>query len=570
MASNQVVAIDIGTATAKIAHIEKTAGVIHLRNAAVMSYADPDDTTHISEVLRDLWNQVGVNRNFFNKHKIEVAISIPRLYVVNKPITNLPASTTDAQLPNMIDMAAETELPFQKADSVFTYHDVRRTTDTLSVELLSTRRDTVTRYMDTLNDIGITPSAVVPSMIAISTIVSNSLTNPNERTVIVDIGAGLTDFCIMRGDTLQFSRGISVSGNQLTRTLMTEMDLDPETAEEEKQQIPANQPPTRTWTRNFIAEIERSIKAADRETTNDEPEEIAEIWLCGGGARVPELAETCQEELQIPTRLWNPISTGALDTSEMSSNIDLYSDSLAVPLGMGIHVIDAEKPVSLLPTEIGVKREESSRKHQQIIAAGFAIAVLLIVTVFGVTWSRSQKSKEKDLNNMIATFERLQTEANKQLSLELILAEKLTHKITPVDILHVLSTLFKDRTRVAWKTFEANNFDDYGKSRITFSLKANEHGSINSMLGVLRRSELFTDIDAGEVTTTGDERRPTFEVKINCKLTAKAAQKIAQMRHPKPEIELIEETPDDIKVSPPENMDFSNEEDVEKKDEQEE
>ena len=571
MANTQVVAIDIGTATAKIVHIEKTPDGLHKLNSGVETFTDPNDSAYVSETIRSLWNQLNINRNFFNKHKIDVAISIPRLFVVTKTLANLPPSTTDSQLPAMIDMAAETELPFQKENSVFTYHDIRQAPDSLSVELLSTRRDTVSRYMDALKDIGITPSAVVPSMLAISTVARQSLSHSTSRTIIVDIGAGLSDFCIMQGETLQFSRGFTVSGDHLTRTLMTEMDIDSETAEAEKQHIPANQPPTRTWTRRLIAELERSIAAAERENRTTELEEIAEIWLCGGGARVPELAETCQEQLQIPTRLWNPMNAAALNTSSVSSNPESYDDTFAVALGSGMHVLEVEKPVSLLPTEIGVKREESSRKHQQLIAAGFAAVIIIIIAIGGVTWHRAQKSKELNLDNMIATYGGLEIDAKKQLSLELVLANKLRHNVTPIDVLHVLSKRFNDRTKVAWKTFEANNLDDLNKARITFSLQANAHDSINSMLRSMRKSEIFSDIDAGEVTTTGGERRPTYEVRVNCKLATEAAQKIAQMRYPKPELEPIEKRVEDTNISPPDqNSGFSNEDEKRERDAQDE
>ena len=459
MAKNQVVAIDIGLATAKIVHIEKISGVLHLINASVIQYTDPDNPQHISEVVRNLWKQIGIKQTFFNKHKIEVAIALPRNSVVPKRLFNLPPGTTDAQLSPIVEMAAETEIPFQTEDSVFTYHDIQRTPESLSVELVSARRDTVTRYMEYLKETNVTPSAVIPAMLAITDVARNALSDTSGRTIIVDVGAGNTVFCLMHGNKLQFSRGFNVSGNQLTRTLMTEMQLDTETAEQEKQHIPANQAPTRTWTRRFVEELDRSITAAQREIDEDEVEEISEIWLCGGGARVPELAETCQEQLQIPTKLWNPLYAGALDTSGAPTSVlETYGDVLAVPLGVGIHTLEAEEPVSLLPTEVGMKRAESSRKHQQLIAAGITGFILFVIVLCGVTWSRSQKSKVALLDNQIATFGRLQSEANNQLARELILADKLTHQISPMDILHALSTLFKDRTKVAWKTFEGKQF----------------------------------------------------------------------------------------------------------------
>ena len=566
MAKNQVVAIDIGSATAKIVYIEKTSGALHLINAGVISYTDPNNPQNISEAVRKLWNQLGIKHTFFNKHRMEVGIALPRRFVVTKHLPSLPPATTDVQLPSVVEMAAETELPFQVEESIFTYHDVQRTTETLSVELVSTRRDTVSRYMEFLNETGATPSAVIPSMFAIATLARKSLSNTTARTIIVDIGAEHTDFCLMRGTTLEFSRAFSVSGNQLTQTLMTEMDLDTETAEQEKQQIPAHQTPTRTWTRRFIGELERSIIAAEREINDDAAEEISEIWLCGGGSRVPELVEACQEQLQISTRLWDPLYASALDTSSTSTPaLETYGDTLAVPLGVGIHLLDVEEPISLLPTEVGVKRVESTRKHQQLIAAGIAGFILLVIVLCGITWSRSQEAKIALLDNQVATFGRLQADANKQLALELVLADKLTHQISPLDILHALSTLFKDRTKMAWKTFEVHNLDDLQKTRISFSLQANSYPSINSMLGALSSSKLFSNIEAGEVTTTGDERRPTFELKVNCRLTSEANQMFAQKRHPKPVIELIKPQMDDVDISPPpENSDASKETSKEK------
>lgn len=551
MAKNQVVAIDIGTATVKIVHIEKTAGVLSLIDVGIMPYTEPDNPQQISEAVKKLWNQLGLKQTIFNKHRMEVAVALPRRFVVNKRLPNLPPATSDEQLPSMVAMAAETELPFQPEECVYTYHDVQRAADAVSVELVSTRRETVARYIDALNSIGTSPSAIIPSMFGIATVAGYALSNNTERTVIVDIGANRTDFCLMHGSTLELSRSFTVGGNQLTRLLMTEMQLEEEDADQEKQHIPAHQGPARTWTRRFLGELERSITAAQREINGD-TEEISEIWLCGGGARVPELTETCQEQLEIPTRLWNPIHAGALDTTSATTPLlETHGDTLAVPLGIGIHLLDVEQPVSLLPQEVGAKRAESNRKRQQLVAAGIGGLALIVMALGGITWSRTQKSKVDFLDNQIASYEKPQIDANKQLELKLVLADKLTHQISPMDILHALSTLFKDRTKVAWKTFEVKNLDDLKKTRITFNLQANSHPAINSMQGVLNSSKLFSNIEMGEVTATGDERRPTFEVKVDCQLSQEAVQMFAQKRHPKPVIEIKEIETEEVEISPP-------------------
>ncbi|RKU27843.1 hypothetical protein C6497_10530 [Candidatus Poribacteria bacterium] len=569
MAKNQVVAIDIGTSSAKIVHIEKTSDTLNLVDVATIAYSDPDNTEQISDAVKQLWDKLKLKQTIFNKHKLEVAIALPRRFVVTKRLPNIPPATTDEQLPTMVAMAAETELPFQSDDAIFTYHDVNRSPEAVSLELVSSRRDTVSRYIDAMKDIGISPSAVIPSMFAIATVARNSLKDYTERVAIVDIGGGQTDFCLMHGDKMEFSRGFAVSGNQLTRHLMSELQIDADEAVEEKQQITAFQASARTWTRQFIAELERSISAAQREVIDDEIE-ISEIWLCGGGARIPELAETCEEQLQIPTRLWNPIYSGSVDTSAVSTSIlETHGDTLAVPLGVGIHILESEEPISLLPQEVGVKRAEFSKKRQQLIGASVGGLALLTIVLGGITWSSSQKSKEDLLDGQIADYQSLQTEANKHLALNLILADKLTHQASPLDILHALSTLFKDRTKVAWKTFEVNNLDNLKNARITFSLQSNSHESLDSMLGVLSRSDMFTNIQEGERTSTGDERRATIEVKINCSLTPNAIQKFAQERYPIAPPMIKEDTSEDLVISPPENKDWSEDSDKEEIEENE-
>ena len=567
MTKDQVISIDIGNASIKILHIEKVAGVIRLIDAGVASNPNPDNPQQVAGAIKKLWNQLGIKYNIFNKHRIEIGISLPRGFVVTKRLSNLPPATQEVQLPSMVAMAAETELPFPVQDAIYTYHDIQRSPDALSVELVSTRRETVDRYIDILKEVGISPTAVIPSMYAISAVAHNSLPNSAERTIIVDIGAGNTEFCLMYGNTLQFSRRISVNGDQLTELFETELELETEEAELEKRQVPADQTPTRTWSRRFIAELVRSIAAAEREVNGGGPMEISEIRLCGGGAQVPELAQNCQQQLQIPTRVWNPLLAGALDTTSPSiPTIESYGNSLAIPLGVGIHLFETEEPVSLIPKEVGEKRAEFGRKRQQVLAAA-ASGIAILTIVFGsLTWSKTQSSKADKLDSEIANITQEQTQANKQLALDLVVADKLTHQISPVDILHTLSTLFNDRTKIAWKTFEVKNLDDLTKTRITFNVRANSNDSIISMDRSLRNSKLFSKIETGETTTTGDPRRPTFEVKISCQIDKAAIQKFAQKRNPKPVIEFIKAEPEnegenleEVNISPPQNREISNE-----------
>ena len=148
MAKNQIVSIDIGTSAIKLVQLEQAAAGIRLVNAAIEPYTPTNPATEIpteviSETLQRLWRHV-VGRS------ATVVLSIPRLLVTSRRLTNLPAAATDEQLSNLVTMQAETELPFRVDGAIYDHHDVHRSEDGISVELIAARSETVQQQIDYL------------------------------------------------------------------------------------------------------------------------------------------------------------------------------------------------------------------------------------------------------------------------------------------------------------------------------------------------------------------------------------------------------------------------------------
>ena len=310
MAKTRVVAIDIGTNAAKIVQLEQSAGTVHLLDMQVVTYPDKDDKQQITESVKHLWESLdnlpigGSFHSLFNRDKTEIVLALPRFLVNTKRLSNLPAATHD-QLENIVAIAAEAELPFRVEDAIFTYHNVQQTSETSSVELISTRRATVMEYLDILEHVGVSVSGVTPSMIAIAEVAASS--GCTEPTFIADIGTEQTDFCFMENGKLRFSRSFRLGGNHLSEHLSRALNIDIETATSEKQHLSARESPVYTWTTQFIRELRRSIAAAtanfnasgspDGYREMPPSEAKMELWLCGEGARVPDIVSTCEEEL---------------------------------------------------------------------------------------------------------------------------------------------------------------------------------------------------------------------------------------------------------------------------------
>lgn len=580
MAKNRVVAIDIGTNTAKIVQLEQSfSTTVHLTNASVVTYPDKDDRLQVYESVKHLWDSLGDLpvesgiRSLFNRNKTEIALALPRSLVNTKRLSNLPAAT-DEQLANIVAIAAETELPFRVEEAIFTYHDVQQTPETTSVELISTRRTTVSNYLDLLGQIGVSASAVTPSMIAIAEVAAHSgCTKP---TFIVDIGAEQTDFCFMEGGKLRFSRSFRIGGNHLSEHLSRTLNIDVETAAEEKQDISAGETSADTWTTQFISELGRSIAA----TTHFEaevntggyrdltlPETETELWLCGSGARVSDLVSICEAELNISTQLWNPLQAlqqhAGIDIRPMRPGVeailDEWGDTLAVPLGVGLNALKSADRVSLLPQEAVETLTQTARQRQLFAAAGLSVLIIGGMLFGGYMLQRSQQYRNEAVEAQLTYYAQPMSAAKAQLGKELALTDMLAHHISPLDILHALSEMFGDRTQVAWTNFNITNLHEPATARITFNLESASHNAINTLLGALDRSGVFTNVRPGEVTTISQNRKQIFQVQVRCNLTTSAVKAFAKKRYPLPQPQIDEAAGMEPSVAPPVLDTFENE-----------
>ena len=564
MATHRVVAIDIGTTTAKIVQLEQASSTtVYLTDASVVTYPDRDDRLQVSESLKHLWDALGdlpvagstrwrsspieAFGTMFNRNKTEVALALPRSLVNTKRLSNLPAAT-DEQLASIVAIAAEAELPFRIEEAIFTYHDVQQTSETSSVELISTRRTSVSNYLDLLEQIGVSVSAVTPSMIAIAEVAAGSgCTKP---TFIVDIGAEHTDFCFMQDGKLRFSRSFRLGGNHLSEHLHRTLNIDIETAAEEKRHISAGEMPTYTWTTQFIGELRRSITAATAEVNTDGYQDIVlsetetELYLCGGGARVPDLASICETELDISTQLWNPIQVSVQQhagidirpsSPEVEATLDAWGDTFAVPLGVGLNALKSTVSVSLLPKEAVETLTQTTRQRQLFAAAGLGVLIIGGILFGGYMLQRSQQYRNETVEAQLAYYAHPMSTAKVQLGKALALTDMLAHHTSPLDILYALSDMFGDRTQVAWTNFNITNLHEPTMARITFNLESASHNAINTLLGTLDRSGVFTNVRPGEVTTISQDRKQIFQVQVRCNLTASAVKAFAKKRYPLPE-----------------------------------
>ncbi len=541
MTKNQIVSIDIGTSTIKLVQLEQTASGIRLMGAGVEAYPHADSTAEISteaisETLQQLWRQVG-GRN------TPVVLSIPRLLVTSRRLTNLPAAATDDQLSNLVAMQAETELPFRIEGAIYDHHDVYRSEDGISVELIAARRETVQQQIDYLKPLGLTPKSIIPSTLATSVLagmVDRKDRSSTEMTMVVDIGAGRTDLCLMAGDALRFSRSFPIGGNQLTHLYQQETGDNFEVTERRKitnaalEQQPEGAAPVHKWADGLVAELRRSINGAKRELNFNGDRIVSEIWVCGGGARISGLTGYIADRLEVPVLLWNPFDAFKEVWGEQRSNaqaVDGFSDTLAVALGLGINALTSQISLDLLPSEEKVKLTQAQQRKRTLMAVAAGLALLVGLGFGGLTWNRIHQAKIVALDGAIRNISQSESNAKRTLVKDLAMVNLLTPRASPLDIVRELSVRFADRTKIAWTTLNISRLDDPEKAKITFNIEAQSHQDVSQAISIMAQSGAFTNIKSGQVTSIERDKRPIFQAQITCNLAKDAIQTFAQTRH---------------------------------------
>ena len=537
MAKNQIVSIDIGTSGVKLVQLEQTASGIRLVDAGVEAYPQPAPTTEeIEETVQQLWRRMG-GRN------TSTALSIPRLLVTSRRLTNMPATATDDQLSNLVAMQAETELPFRVEGAIYDYHDVHRSDGSISVELIAARRETVQQQIDYLKPLGISPKSVMPSTLATSVlagIATPENDSSTEMTMVVDIGAGRTDLCLLSGNSLRFSRSFPIGGNHLTHLYQQKTGSDFEGAERQKimdaalnEHLQATNP-SYEWAEGLVAELQRSISGAKRELNLTEDWDVREIWLCGGGARISGLTEYLTNRLEAPVLLWNPLDTFKEVWDAQRSNaqsVDDFSDLLAVALGMGVNALTTQISLDLLPSEEKVKLTQAQQRRRTLLAAAAGLALLVGLGLGGLTWNRIHRAKIIGLDGALRNISQAESSAKRTLVKDLAMVNLLTPRASPLDIVRELSVRFADRTKVAWTTLNIAKLDDPEKAKITFNIEAQSHPDVSQAISIMAQSGAFTNIKSGQVTSIERDKKPIFQVQITCNLAKDAIQAFAQTRY---------------------------------------
>jgi type IV pilus assembly protein PilM len=317
----QIVGLDIGSSCIRLAEIQDTPKGHVLSRFSQMplakgvivdgAVAEPEV---LSATLKELYKQSGCKRK-------SVATSISGHAVIVKKVTF--AQMDEGELRDLIHDEAGKYLPFE--DMATVDYDFQILGDNpfnptqMEVLLVAAKKEIIEGYTEVIEAAGLTPTVMDVDSFALETMYEeNYAFDENDVTILINIGASITNLNAVKGGVSIFTRDFTLGGNVVTEAIAQNMQVPFEDAEKAKINGVGDDEQARSMFREGLiahadpicAEIERSV---DYFRSTFGAETIKQILLSGGGALIPGVAADLSRRLGIDTEIINPFKKISFD-----------------------------------------------------------------------------------------------------------------------------------------------------------------------------------------------------------------------------------------------------------------
>jgi type IV pilus assembly protein PilM len=333
------VAIDIGSSSIKMLEVRTSTDQLELLNwgtiptpaSAIQSnmVSEPD---RVAEAVKALLEAKGVRAK-------KAITAVPGPAVMIKRVT-LPAQTAQ-ETENTIMLEAGNFIPEELENVNLDYQviDTRTESKEMEVLLAAAKKDIVGSYAETLRAAGLLPVVVDVDYFALDNLYELNYESVVDQVVaLVNIGARYSSINILKGGRSVFTGDVPVGGRDITEALTRDLGVSAEEAERLKTgrgngSIDAEQL-TMALGPAVDALIEEIHYALSFFWTAATDERIDVLYLSGGAAQTPELAQRLAERIEAPVEVTDPFSHVTLSPSLDAEQLQRHASEFAVALGL--------------------------------------------------------------------------------------------------------------------------------------------------------------------------------------------------------------------------------------------
>lgn len=342
-----LVGLDLGSSSVKAVELKKKGSDYELVNLGMEALGQD---TVVDGAIMDALSVSQAIDNIFKGNKIkinDVATAVSGHSVIVKKIN--VAAASEVEVMNAVDYEAQQHIPFDISD-VFKDYQILGLDPAgtgYEVMLVAVKREKVLNHTNVLSQAGKTAAVLDIDAFALQNAFEANYEPPPELMVaLLNVGASIMNINIVRGGVPLFTRDVSVGGNQYTDTLQKELDLSFEDAEKLKQgqdlpNVTADQksPHIRSVTEILLLEIQKTFDFF-RQTASTE--NIQQIYVAGGTARIEGLVEALKEEFGVAVEVLNPFRKVSVNSSRFDANyVNDIAPRMTVAMGLALRSFDA-------------------------------------------------------------------------------------------------------------------------------------------------------------------------------------------------------------------------------------
>jgi len=256
-----------------------------------------------------------------NLNRRAVAIAVSSASGVVRPMS-VPMMT-DEELSEQLPWEAEMVVPYSIGDVYLARTTPHQSSDgaQLEFQLAAERRDVIDPVVDVVRSAGLRPVHVGVSTLAVADWFQRQHRKLH-NALVVDVGASRSELIAIRDRCVSAVLLGDLAGEHLTRALQERLQGTRDDAERVKLAAYYEEPeqeagPYRGSNTNAIVRV--TIDTAAKELAEDVAERVAgaiadgsfqpgTVWLTGGSAAIPQLAESMRDRLGIRVEQWLPYS----------------------------------------------------------------------------------------------------------------------------------------------------------------------------------------------------------------------------------------------------------------------
>jgi type IV pilus assembly protein PilM len=342
-----LIGIDIGSSSVKLIQLSASGSSYRVDAFAVEPVPEgsvSEGAISEPEQIADAIKRAMQRGKFKAKH---CAMAVTGSAVITKVI-NLPADLSEEDIEGQIEVEAGQYIPFPREEVSLDFEVLGpspRNADLLEILLAASKTEHVDTRLEVAELVGLNMAVVDVEAYAIANafeLVRKAAGIDEAETIgVLNIGSTVSSMIVLRGNRSIYSREHSFGGHQLIEECMRRYGMDAEQASflQRGEEPPAGfeDEVLEPFRQNVIQQISRALQFY---SSSSEYSSINTLFITGGGASIPGLAEAVGNEVGISCEVADPLKDLRVAPKVNAKALDQARPSLTTACGLALRGFD--------------------------------------------------------------------------------------------------------------------------------------------------------------------------------------------------------------------------------------